>query len=81
MVSCLPCIFKTPEIRPLVEQDEATLQRMFPEIPIWVKNPDHDRVCSIKSLYIVYIIEICTYDLVGCLFFIHRLIGLTSLLN
>ncbi|GJR06023.1 putative C2 domain, synaptotagmin-like mitochondrial-lipid-binding domain, C2 domain superfamily protein [Tanacetum coccineum] len=35
---------ETPEIRPLVEQDEATLQRMFPEIPIWVKNPDHDRV-------------------------------------
>ncbi|KAJ0856355.1 putative synaptotagmin-like mitochondrial-lipid-binding domain-containing protein [Helianthus annuus] len=35
---------ETPEIRPLVEQDEPTLQRMFPEIPIWVKNPDHDRV-------------------------------------
>ncbi|KAI3730339.1 hypothetical protein L1987_61509 [Smallanthus sonchifolius] len=35
---------ETPEIRPLVDQDEPTLQRMFPEIPIWVKNPDHDRV-------------------------------------
>ncbi|XP_071689431.1 synaptotagmin-2-like [Rutidosis leptorrhynchoides] len=35
---------ETPEIRPLVEQDEPALQRMFPEIPIWVKNPDHDRV-------------------------------------
>ncbi|KAI3734394.1 hypothetical protein L6452_13862 [Arctium lappa] len=35
---------QTPEIRPLAEQDEPALQRMFPEIPIWVKNPDHDRV-------------------------------------
>ncbi|KVI05223.1 C2 calcium-dependent membrane targeting [Cynara cardunculus var. scolymus] len=35
---------QTPEIKPLVEQDEASLQRMFPEIPVWVKNPDHDRV-------------------------------------
>lgn len=37
-------LLKNPEIKPLVEQDEPTLQRMFPEIPIWVKNPDHDRV-------------------------------------
>ncbi|KAI3778524.1 hypothetical protein L2E82_07886 [Cichorium intybus] len=35
---------ENPEIKPLVEQDEPALQRMFPEIPIWVKNPDHDRV-------------------------------------
>ncbi|XP_076920188.1 synaptotagmin-2-like isoform X1 [Bidens hawaiensis] len=35
---------QTPEVKPLVEQDEPTLQRMFPEIPVWVKNPDHDRV-------------------------------------
>ncbi|KAI3919838.1 hypothetical protein MKW98_001094 [Papaver atlanticum] len=31
-------------IRPLVEQDTETLQRMLPEIPLWVKNPDYDRV-------------------------------------
>nr|XP_043613151.1 synaptotagmin-2-like [Erigeron canadensis] len=35
---------QTPEIRALVDQDEPALQRMFPEIPVWVKNPDHDRV-------------------------------------
>ncbi|CAI0382576.1 unnamed protein product [Linum tenue] len=33
-----------PVVRPLVEQDSETLQRMFPEIPLWVKNPDYDRV-------------------------------------
>ncbi|CAL5384694.1 unnamed protein product [Camellia sinensis] len=33
-----------PVIRPLVEQDSQTLQRLLPEIPIWVKNPDIDRV-------------------------------------
>ncbi|KAI3441215.1 uncharacterized protein J3R85_002466 [Psidium guajava] len=35
---------KDPIIRPLVEQDTETLQRLLPEIPIWVKNPDYDRV-------------------------------------
>ncbi|GAB4853174.1 Arf guanine nucleotide exchange factor syt1 [Ancistrocladus abbreviatus] len=33
-----------PDIRPLAEQDSETLQRLLPEIPIWVKNPDYDRV-------------------------------------
>lgn len=39
-----PTDVKVPEIRPLVEQDSKTLQRMLPEIPPWVKNPDFDRV-------------------------------------
>ncbi|GMI74647.1 SYNAPTOTAGMIN 1, synaptotagmin A, ARABIDOPSIS THALIANA SYNAPTOTAGMIN A [Hibiscus trionum] len=39
-----PSDVKDPEIRPLVEQDSETLQRMLPEIPLWVKNPDYDRV-------------------------------------
>ncbi|KAF2302053.1 hypothetical protein GH714_031854 [Hevea brasiliensis] len=33
-----------PEIRPIAEQDSETLQRMLPEIPLWVKNPDYDRI-------------------------------------
>ncbi|GMY05451.1 synaptotagmin-1-like isoform X1 [Fagus crenata] len=39
-----PTDVKDPEIRPLVEQDSETLQRMLPEIPLWVKNPDYDRI-------------------------------------
>ncbi|CAN1307648.1 SYT1 [Linum perenne] len=39
-----PSDVEDPEIRPLAEQDEETLQRMFPEIPPWVKNPDHERI-------------------------------------
>ncbi|KAJ7978613.1 synaptotagmin-2-like [Quillaja saponaria] len=39
-----PTDVQDPEIRPLVEQDTETLQRMLPEIPLWVKNPDYDRV-------------------------------------
>ncbi|CAN0906209.1 SYT2 [Linum grandiflorum] len=39
-----PTDVKDPAVRPLVEQDSETLQRMFPEIPLWVKNPDYDRV-------------------------------------
>ncbi|XP_034675807.1 synaptotagmin-2 [Vitis riparia] len=39
-----PTDVKDPIVRPLVEQDSKTLQRMLPEIPQWVKNPDYDRV-------------------------------------
>lgn len=35
---------KDPEIRPLAELDAATIQKLLPEIPLWVKNPDFDRV-------------------------------------
>ncbi|KAK8481793.1 hypothetical protein V6N13_065780 [Hibiscus sabdariffa] len=40
----LPTDVKDPKIRPLVEEDSKSLQRMLPEIPLWVKNPDFDRV-------------------------------------
>ena len=34
-----------PVIRPLVERDTKSLQRLLTEIPLWIKNPDYDRVC------------------------------------
>ncbi|GLT34969.1 hypothetical protein SLA2020_094560 [Shorea laevis] len=40
----LPTHVEGPTICPLVDQDSQTLQRMLPEIPLWVKNPDFDRV-------------------------------------
>ncbi|KAK4798678.1 hypothetical protein SAY86_031004 [Trapa natans] len=40
----LPSGVEVPEPRPLVTQDTETLQRMLPEIPLWVKNPDYDRM-------------------------------------
>ncbi|MFS8031488.1 putative synaptotagmin-like mitochondrial-lipid-binding domain-containing protein [Helianthus anomalus] len=39
-----PTDVKKPDIRPLVERDSDTLQSMLWEIPLWVKNPDFDRV-------------------------------------
>ncbi|XP_057987769.1 synaptotagmin-2-like isoform X2 [Hevea brasiliensis] len=39
-----PADVKDTVICPLVEQDSKTLQRLLPEIPLWVKNPDYDRV-------------------------------------
>jgi hypothetical protein len=38
------CIEKDPEIKPLEEEDSEVLQRMMLEIPLWIKNPDFDRV-------------------------------------
>ncbi|CAH9054852.1 unnamed protein product [Cuscuta europaea] len=35
---------KDPDIRPLAEKDSKSLQKMLPEIPFWVKNPDFDRL-------------------------------------
>ncbi|CDP07376.1 unnamed protein product [Coffea canephora] len=39
-----PTDVKDPDIRPLVEQETQNLQKMLPEIPLWVKNPDYDRL-------------------------------------
>ncbi|GFS30068.1 calcium-dependent lipid-binding (CaLB domain) family protein [Actinidia rufa] len=33
-----------PVVRPLSEMDTADLQDILPEIPLWVKNPNYDRV-------------------------------------
>ena len=38
-----------PEIKPLMELDSEAIAKMFPEIPLWVKNPDFDRVCFSTS--------------------------------
>ncbi|CAI9781991.1 unnamed protein product [Fraxinus pennsylvanica] len=35
---------KDPTIRPLVEQENESLQRSLHEIPFWIKNPDFDRI-------------------------------------
>ncbi|XP_014494354.1 synaptotagmin-2 [Vigna radiata var. radiata] len=39
-----PTNVEDPEIKPMVEQEQETLQRMFPEIPVWIKSPDFDRL-------------------------------------
>uniref|UniRef100_A0A2N9FQT0 C2 domain-containing protein n=1 Tax=Fagus sylvatica TaxID=28930 RepID=A0A2N9FQT0_FAGSY len=39
-----PTDVKDPVIRPLVERDTKSLQRLLTEIPLWIKNPDYDRV-------------------------------------
>lgn len=39
-----PTDVKDPKIRPLVELDSQSLERILPEIPLWVKNPDFDRL-------------------------------------
>ncbi|XP_016206039.1 synaptotagmin-2-like [Arachis ipaensis] len=41
---------KDPEIQPLANQDSETLQRIIPEIPLWIKNPDFDRVDWLNRL-------------------------------
>ncbi|GMI91340.1 synaptotagmin 2 [Hibiscus trionum] len=40
----LPTDVEDIKVHPLVEDDTETMQRLLPEIPLWVKNPDFDRV-------------------------------------
>ncbi|GMH23654.1 hypothetical protein Nepgr_025497 [Nepenthes gracilis] len=35
---------KDPKISPLASQDPVAVQQLLPEIPLWVKNPDYDRI-------------------------------------
>jgi len=42
-----------PVIRLLVEQDTKALQKLLSEIPLWVKNPDYDRVCIVTYLHLI----------------------------
>ncbi|KAK6946425.1 C2 domain [Dillenia turbinata] len=37
-------LYQDPVICPLAEQDSHDLQRLVPEIPLWMKNPDIDRL-------------------------------------
>ncbi|KAL2457825.1 Synaptotagmin-2 [Forsythia ovata] len=46
----LPTDVKDPDIRPLVEQDSDVLQKLLPEIPLWIKNPDYDRIDWLNKL-------------------------------
>ncbi|KAL3840203.1 hypothetical protein ACJIZ3_024794 [Penstemon smallii] len=39
-----PTDVEDPEIRPLVELDSKSLEQLLPEIPLWIKNPDYDRI-------------------------------------
>ncbi|XP_057983474.1 synaptotagmin-3-like isoform X3 [Malania oleifera] len=41
---CEPRNVKAPIIRPLRELDAISLLDLLPDIPLWVKNPDYDRV-------------------------------------
>nr|KYP44068.1 Extended synaptotagmin-2 [Cajanus cajan] len=45
-----PADVKDIEIQPLMEEDSQTLQRMIPEIPLWIKNPDFDRLDWLNKL-------------------------------
>ncbi|MBA0775161.1 hypothetical protein Gotri_010322 [Gossypium trilobum] len=43
-INALPTDVEDVKVSPLVEENLETLQRLIPEIPLWVKNPDFDRV-------------------------------------
>jgi hypothetical protein len=53
--------FQDVKVRPLVEYDSKSLEGIFPEIPMWVKNPDYDRVCSFSKLATNYIDFSCSF--------------------
>ncbi|XP_027904826.1 synaptotagmin-2-like isoform X2 [Vigna unguiculata] len=53
-----PSDVKDPKIKPLTEEDSETVDRMIPEIPLWIKNPDFDRaICKTAETIAKPIIE------------------------
>ncbi|XP_076937512.1 synaptotagmin-3-like [Bidens hawaiensis] len=36
--------FEDPVVRPISERDVTSMHDLIPEIPLWLKNPDYDRV-------------------------------------
>ncbi|KHN42257.1 hypothetical protein glysoja_044288 [Glycine soja] len=38
---------KDPVVRPISELGPNALQELLPEIPLWVKTPDYERICKI----------------------------------
>jgi hypothetical protein len=45
----LKCL-QDPITKPVAELDTKTLLDLLPEIPLWVKNPDYDRVLNNATL-------------------------------
>ncbi|KAH9530525.1 hypothetical protein CY35_20G008600 [Sphagnum magellanicum] len=45
-----PMEVKDPIIRTLSKLESQTLQELLPEIPLWVKNPDYDRVDWVNNI-------------------------------
>ena len=46
----LDYVIQDPEVRPLHELDSSALENILPEIPLWVKCPNFERV-RIVHLY------------------------------
>lgn len=44
-------MLQDPIVRPLHELDTCALQELLPEIPLWVKNPDYERVSIAVETY------------------------------
>lgn len=52
-------LFQDPQIQSIAEQDPKSMLRMLPEIPLWVKNPDFDRV---RQLCISFFDSLIDFD-------------------
>jgi len=45
-------MLQDPVVRPISELGPLALQELMPEIPLWVKTPDYERVSFINILFI-----------------------------
>lgn len=44
-------VVQDPIIRPLAELDAQSLEALLQDIPLWVKNPDYDRVLTYRKSF------------------------------
>lgn len=60
-----------PIRKPIHELDTCSLLDLLPEMPLWVKNPDYDRV-SIRHFQSLYKSFLALHSLVACLCSLFR---------
>lgn len=46
-------LLQDPIVKPISELDTTSLQDLVPEIPLWLKNPDYDRVSISKTIFLI----------------------------
>lgn len=61
---CELIFLQDPIVRPLQDFDTSSLADLLPEIPLWVKHPDFDRVSI--SLFFLYIQLFVTLTIFPC---------------
>lgn len=61
--------------RQVNELDTIALEELLPEIPLWVKRPDYDRVCIFFQFLFLFFVAFRFSRLINVLCYMHQYEG------